>query len=203
MPTSAERQRYLWLKRALDVSIASVMLFVLAPFTVLAALIVRLTMGSPVLFRQRRPGKHGRPFTLLKLRTMDTDGVGVPQVGRRLRAASLDEVPQLINVIRGEMSLVGPRPLLMEYLPHYTPEQARRHDVLPGITGWAQVNGRNALTWEEQFARDVWYVEHVSFSLDVRILVRTLARVLTRHPAEVNSAASRAPFVSGSNGGRA
>src|SRR5262249_44081260 len=151
---------------------------------------VRSELGSPVLFRQRRPGLHGRPFTILKFRTM-TDARGVDgilrpdserltQFGRLLRSTSLDELPEILNVIKGEMSLVGPRPLLMRYLGLYSPEQMRRHDVQPGITGWAQVNGRNALSWDEKFAMDVWYVENQRLALDVRILASTLWKVARR-----------------------
>ena len=176
------------LKRVMDISIASLLLIMLSIPMLLTALVVRLTMGRPVLFRQLRPGLKGRPFTLLKFCTMtdarDSQGNPLPDerrltaTGRALRRLSLDELPQLVNVLRGEMSLVGPRPLLMEYLPLYTPEQARRHDVLPGITGWAQVNGRNALNWEDRFRLDVWYVEHQSLGLDLKILGLTLLRVL-------------------------
>jgi sugar transferase EpsL len=151
------------------------------------ALLVRVKLGAPVLFRQQRPGLRGRPFTLLKFRTMrDTAAVGnsdqdrLTPFGRRLRSSSLDELPELWNVIKGEMSLVGPRPLLMEYLPLYSPEQLRRHEVRPGITGWAQVNGRNAATWEDRFARDVWYVDHLSVKLDVIIAMRTITGILRR-----------------------
>ena len=152
----------------------------------LTALAVRLSMGSPVLFRHRRAGYRGRPFTLLKFRTMRPGAPGEPddarltRLGALLRAASLDELPQLWNVLCGDMSLVGPRPLLMEYLARYTPEQARRHDVPPGITGLAQVRGRNAITWEEKFALDVWYVDHASLRLDLYILWRTLVAVVRR-----------------------
>ena len=177
-------------KRILDLALTLPALLFLAPAMGLIALAVRLRLGAPVLFRQRRPGLHGEPFTLLKFRTMtgarDAAGNLLPDaerltsLGRFLRATSLDELPELLNVLRGEMSLVGPRPLLMEYLPRYTPEQARRHDVRPGITGWAQVNGRNALSWEQKFALDVWYVDHVSLGLDLKILVLTPLRVLAR-----------------------
>ncbi len=179
-----------WGKRALDLVLTLLAAPVLVPLGALVALLVRFTLGSPVIFRQQRPGLYGRPFTLYKFRTMtdqrDAQGNLLPdaqrltRVGRFLRSTSLDELPEFWNVLKGDMSLVGPRPLLMEYLPYYTPEQFRRHEVKPGITGWAQVHGRNALTWEEKFALDVWYVDHVSFGLDVRILLRTLWAVLTR-----------------------
>lgn len=156
----------------------------------LLALMVRWKLGSPVFFRQVRPGLHGRPFRMLKFRTMtdqrDSHGQLLPDAqrltsfGRFLRSTSLDELPELWNVLRGNMSLVGPRPLLMEYLPLYTPEQARRHEVRPGITGWAQVNGRNALSWNERFRLDVWYVDNQSLMLDLRILWRTFHKVLAR-----------------------
>lgn len=165
-------------------------LVVAAPLLAVVALLVRLSMGSPVLFRQERPGRLGRPFELVKFRTMrdaaDADGRLLPdearltRVGSFLRATSLDELPQLWNVVRGELSLVGPRPLLMRYMPRYTAEQARRHQVLPGLTGWAQVNGRNAISWEEKFALDVWYVDHWSLALDLRIVAMTAIRVLRR-----------------------
>ncbi|HEX6911941.1 MAG TPA: sugar transferase [Longimicrobium sp.] len=177
-------------KRLLDLAIAVPALVVLAPLIAVTAGLVRLRLGTPVVFRQQRPGLHGRPFQLLKFRTMrdavDARGEPLPDeerltaFGRRLRATSLDELPTLWNVVRGDMSLVGPRPLLMEYLPRYTPEQARRHEVRPGITGWAQVNGRNAITWDEKFRLDVWYVDHRSLALDLRILWTTLRTVFVR-----------------------
>ena len=177
-------------KRLLDVVGATIGLIVISPVQVAAAMAVRWDLGSPILFRQERPGLGGRAFTLLKFRTMregvDDCGSVIPdaqrltRLGRRMRALSLDELPELWNVLRGDMSLVGPRPLLMEYLPRYSPEQARRHEVRPGITGWAQVCGRNALTWEEKFALDVWYVDNVSFGLDLKILWRTVRAVLSR-----------------------
>jgi lipopolysaccharide/colanic/teichoic acid biosynthesis glycosyltransferase len=178
-------------KRMVDLAGASVALVVLSPLLLVVAVLVRLRMGSPVLFRQQRPGLHGQPFTLLKFRTMtdrrDASGAPLPDaerltaLGRFLRRSSLDELPELVNVLAGEMSLVGPRPLLMEYLPLYSAEQARRHDVRPGITGWTQVNGRNALTWEEKFSLDVWYVDHRSLRLDIAILARTAGQVLSGH----------------------
>ena len=177
-------------KRAFDLVVASVGLIVLAPLLSVTALAIRLSLGRPVVFAQRRPGRHARPFTLYKFRTMRAargpDGEFLPdrerltRLGRFLRQTSIDELPELINVIRGDMSLVGPRPLLMEYLPRYTREQARRHDVRPGITGWAQLNGRNTLPWERRFALDVWYVEHQSCRLDIRILMLTLWKALAQ-----------------------
>ncbi|MGE8319958.1 MAG: sugar transferase [Comamonas sp.] len=178
------------MKRLFDILVSALALLVLAiPLLVLAAL-VRRRLGSPVLFRQRRPGLRGRPFEMAKFRTMTdargADGQLLPDAerltpfGRFLRASSLDELPELWNVLKGDMSLVGPRPLLMEYLPLYTPEQARRHEVRPGITGWAQVNGRNALSWEEKFQLDVWYVDHRTLWLDIRILWLTVKKVLVR-----------------------
>jgi lipopolysaccharide/colanic/teichoic acid biosynthesis glycosyltransferase len=169
------------------------------------AVAVRWSMGRPVLFRQVRPGRAGEPFALLKFRTMtdrcDADGRPLPDadrltgLGRLLRRTSLDELPELWNVVRGDMSLVGPRPLLVEYLPLYSPEQARRHEVRPGITGWAQVNGRNATTWEARFAHDVYYVDHRSFGLDLRILLRTVAQVLTGAGVSAPGEATMARFT--------
>ncbi len=174
-------------KRLLDIAASLVGLILLAPMLVAIALLVRFNLGRPVLFRQERPGLHGRLFTLYKFRTMgeghDAEGRALPDAqrlsgfGRFLRASSLDELPELWNVLKGDMSLVGPRPLLPEYLPLYTAEQARRHEVLPGLTGWAQVMGRNALGWEERLAMDVWYVDHRSLWLDLRILWMTLGAV--------------------------
>jgi sugar transferase EpsL len=174
----------LGLKRALDVGCSLGVLLATAPVIAAAALSVRATLGKPVIFRQRRPGKHGVPFWIFKFRTM-REGVGddaerLTPLGKLLRATSVDELPQLVNVLFGHMSLVGPRPLLMEYLERYSEEQARRHEVLPGITGWAQINGRNALTHEQRFALDVWYVDHWSLWLDVKILAITLGRLFLR-----------------------
>nr|WP_272800843.1 sugar transferase [Sphingobium sp. AntQ-1] len=178
------------MKRLLDMMIAATALILLSPLLVIVALLVRLNLGAPILFRQLRPGLHGRPFQMLKFRTMrdayDRDGVPLADAdritgfGRFLRSTSLDELPGLWSVLKGDMSLVGPRPLLMEYLPLYSPQQARRHEVRPGITGWAQVNGRNALSWDEKFALDLWYVEHRSFKLDLKILLLTVRKVLVR-----------------------
>jgi lipopolysaccharide/colanic/teichoic acid biosynthesis glycosyltransferase len=186
-------------KRLFDVTVAALALAVLALPLLVLALAVWAFLGRPVLFIQPRAGLHGRPFNLVKFRTMrealDSGGNPLPdeerltRFGRFLRASSLDELPELWNVLTGEMSLVGPRPLLMEYLPLYTPEQMRRHEVRPGITGWAQVRGRNALSWEERFRLDVWYVDHGTFLMDLKILLLTLRRVIARdgiaHPGHV------------------
>lgn len=177
-------------KRGLDVVAAATGLVATAPLTVPVAVAVAATMGRPVLFKQIRPGKDGRPFAMLKFRSMReprpdeerlaSDAERITRLGAFLRASSLDELPTLINVLRGEMSLVGPRPLLMRYLDRYTPEQARRHEVKPGITGWAQINGRNAISWEEKFRLDVWYVDHQSLLLDIQILLKTALAVVAR-----------------------
>jgi len=172
------------IKRLIDVVASAIGLVMLAPLMALVALAIRWSMGRPILFQQRRPGYHGRPFTLIKFRTMRvTDGPDaerLTRLGRFLRRSSLDELPQLWNVLKGEMSLVGPRPLLLDYLPRYTPEQARRHLVRPGITGWAQINGRNSLSWDEKFLLDTWYVDHQSTRLDLAILMATVLRVVER-----------------------
>ncbi|HWT29699.1 MAG TPA: sugar transferase [Croceibacterium sp.] len=176
------------MKRLFDVLVAGIVLVALAPLLLLLALLVAIFVGRPVLFVQERPGLQGRIFRLVKFRTMtnERDGAGsllpdeqrLRRFGRLLRATSLDELPELFNILRGDMSLVGPRPLLVEYLPLYTAEQARRHLVRPGITGWAQVNGRNAISWEDKFAHDLWYVDNHSFWIDLKILLLTVARVL-------------------------
>jgi lipopolysaccharide/colanic/teichoic acid biosynthesis glycosyltransferase len=178
------------MKRALDVFGATVGLLALLPVLVVVAVLVRTDLGTPVLFRQRRAGRDERPFELVKFRTMRdaVDAAGVPlpdevrltRLGRWLRSSSLDELPELWNVLRGDMSLVGPRPLPMEYLPRYTTEERRRHEVRPGMTGWAQINGRNLVDWDDRLALDVWYVEHRSLLLDLRILWRTIAAVARR-----------------------
>ena len=178
------------IKRLFDCCIAVFFIVLLSPVAFLVAIAVWRNMGSPVLFKQLRPGLHGKIFPLFKFRSMnnavDREGISLPdedrltRLGGWLRRLSLDELPQLINVLRGEMSLVGPRPLLVEYLPLYSAEQARRHEVRPGITGWAQVNGRNALSWEQKFALDVWYVDNQSFWLDIKILFLTVKKVLGR-----------------------
>jgi sugar transferase EpsL len=191
-------------KRALDLILSVVALVVLAPVIVLVAGLVRLKLGSPVLFAQLRPGRDGVPFKLMKFRTMmderGQDGVLLPDerrishFGAWLRSTSLDELPELWNVLRGEMSLVGPRPLLMEYLSLYSPEQRRRHLVRPGLTGWAQVNGRNALTWDQKFAYDVWYVDNMSVLLDMRILALTLVRVVGAKDINQAGSVTAEPF---------
>jgi len=178
------------MKRGFDLAVAALLLFLLSPVILLIALLVRVRIGSPVFFRQMRPGYGGKPFEMLKFRTMReafgsdgqplSDADRMTDLGRMLRSSSLDELPELWNVMKGEMSLVGPRPLLMEYLPLYNAEQARRHEVRPGVTGWAQVNGRNALSWEQKFALDLWYVDNRSIWIDIEILWMTLAKVLKR-----------------------
>jgi lipopolysaccharide/colanic/teichoic acid biosynthesis glycosyltransferase len=177
------------MKRAFDILASATGLLVLSPVMLATAALVARRMGRPVLFRQVRPGLRGRPFEVLKFRTMSnavgsngellSDAQRLTKLGSLLRRLSLDELPQLWNVLRGDMSVVGPRPLRMEYLPLYSPRQARRHDVRPGITGWAQVNGRNAITWEQKFEQDVWYVENQSFLLDCKIILLTLRKVVT------------------------
>jgi sugar transferase EpsL len=194
-----------WGKRLLDVCVALLGLAILSPLIALIALAIRLTLGSPVLFRQVRAGYKGKPFVMLKFRNMTMeldaqgrllpDGERITKVGRVLRQFSLDELPQLWNVLRGEMSLVGPRPLLVDYLPRYTPEQARRHEVRPGISGWAQVNGRNALSWGEKFRLDVWYVDHQSLGLDLRILTLTGWKALRRESIDQPGQATAEEFL--------
>lgn len=177
-------------KRLMDLVLTLPGLLVLSPLLLIIAILVGLNYGSPIIFRQKRPGYLGKPYWLYKFRTMTNDrdsennllpdNERITRLGHFLRSYSLDELPELFNVLRGEMSLVGPRPLLMQYLERYSPEQARRHNVLPGITGWAQINGRNALTWEEKFKLDVWYVDHCTFFLDIKILLVTAIKVLRR-----------------------
>ncbi len=179
-----------WSKRAFDFFFVVVLFILLSPILLALAFLVLIFHGWPILFRQQRPGYKGRPFFLYKFRTMTNrrslDGSLLPDaerltsLGRFLRSLSLDELPEFFNILRGDMSFVGPRPLLMEYLPRYSAEQMRRHDVYPGLTGWAQVNGRNALTWPEKFKLDVWYVDHWSFWLDIKIIFMTLWKVITR-----------------------
>jgi lipopolysaccharide/colanic/teichoic acid biosynthesis glycosyltransferase len=193
------------IKRVFDVFVAGAALILLSPIIAVVALLVRLKLGSPVLFRQERPGLRGEPFTLIKFRTMldACDTVGKPRpdeerltrFGRWLRSSSIDELPELWNVLKGEMSLVGPRPLLMHYLPLYSPEEARRHNVRPGITGWAQINGRNAISWEEKFALDVWYVDNWSLAFDAKILLASFVSVFSRHGISAEGAATMPEFT--------
>jgi sugar transferase EpsL len=194
-------------KRVLDLAVAIPALVLLSPVMLVVATLVLLKMGRPILYLQQRPGLHGRPFVIYKFRTMTDDrdeaGALLPNLqrltpfGKRLRSTSLDELPELINVVRGEMSIVGPRPLLTEYLERYTPEQARRHHVKPGITGWAQVNGRNAISWNEKLAQDVWYVDHMSFWLDLIIVLKTIRFVVLREGI-TPSGAEHTPEFAGS-----
>ena len=177
-------------KRLFDITFALIALVVLSPIILVTAILVRVFLGTPIIFKQQRPGFKGRPFIIYKFRSMVDrltsdgdlvkDGERLTRFGRLLRALSLDELPELFNILRGEMSFVGPRPLLMEYLPLYSTEQARRHEVIPGLTGWAQVNGRNAIDWPTRFKMDVWYVDHWSFWLDVRIIYLTIWKVISR-----------------------
>lgn len=193
------------MKRCIDITVSLVMLVLLSPVLAVIAWQIRRSMGAPVLFRQTRPGHRGQPFQMIKFRTMkdavDASGQALPDaerltpLGEFLRSTSLDELPELWNVLKGDMSLVGPRPLLMEYLPLYTPAQARRHEVRPGVTGWAQVNGRNALGWDEKFKLDVWYVDHRSFRLDMKILLLTVHKVLQRDGVSADGEATMHRFT--------
>lgn len=193
------------MKRFFDLVLAALALLLLGMPLLFLIWQVRRKLGSPVFFRQPRPGRHGRPFHMVKFRTMNDergpdgellpDSVRLTPFGRFLRATSLDELPELWNVLKGDMSLVGPRPLLVEYLPLYSPEQARRHEVRPGITGWAQVNGRNALSWDDKFKLDVWYVDHRSLWLDVKILWLTVRKVLVREGISAAGEATMSKFT--------
>jgi lipopolysaccharide/colanic/teichoic acid biosynthesis glycosyltransferase len=195
-------------KRMFDLALTLTALVVFSPLLVWVAILVRTRLGAPVLFRQVRPGIHGKPFTIYKFRTMtdEWDEIGdllpdnqrLCKLGRFLRSTSLDELPELFNVLKGEMSLVGPRPLLMKYLPRYTNEQSRRHEVKPGITGWAQVNGRNAISWEDKFRFDMWYADHWSLWIDVKILLKTLAKVIKREGISEKGQETMSEFI-GSN----
>ncbi len=199
-------------KRIFDAVASVVALIVLSPLLLAVAALVRLFLGSPVLFRQERPGLHGRPFMLVKFRTMtdaaDAGGLPLPDAdrltrfGKFLRSTSLDELPELWNVLKGDMSLVGPRPLLMEYLPLYSPRQSRRHEVKPGLTGWAQVNGRNTLTWEDRLEMDVWYVENRSWLLDLKIIWKTIGIVLHREGISRQGSATMEKFQGKMKAGR-
>jgi len=192
-------------KRSIDILLSLMALVALSPLLLILAVLIRMRLGRPVLFRQQRPGIAGHPFQLVKFRTMtdEVDGSGallpdserLPAFGRMLRATSLDELPELWNVLKGDMSLIGPRPLLMEYLDLYTPEQFRRHEVRPGITGWAQVNGRNALSWEDKFALDVWYVDNWSIRLDIKVLWLTVWQVLSGHGVSHDGEATMSRFT--------
>lgn len=195
------------MKRAIDILLSSLLLLILMPVMLLVAWLVKRRLGAPVLFSQPRAGRGGAVFRLLKFRSM-TDAVDaggnplpdhlrLPAFGQRMRATSLDELPSLWNVLRGDMSLVGPRPLLVDYLPLYSPAQARRHEVRPGVTGWAQVNGRNALAWERKFELDVWYVDHQSLRLDCRILWQTVAKVFARDGIAADDSVSMPRFEGG------
>lgn len=192
------------IKHVFDIMLALLGLIVLSPILVVTAVLVRIKLGSPVLFSQQRPGLHAQPFYVYKFRTMTdqrdaagqllSDDVRLAPFGKLLRRLSLDELPQLFNVVKGDLSLVGPRPLLMQYLPLYSPEQARRHEVRPGITGWAQVNGRNAISWEEKFKLDVWYVDNQSFWLDLKILLMTFSKVWKREGISYDGQATMEKF---------
>lgn len=191
-------------KRCIDILLSFLVLIFLSPIIVYFAFLIRRRLGKPVFFRQKRPGLNGRPFEMLKFRTMldarDAKGYLLPDeqrvtpFGQFLRSTSIDELPELINVLKGDMSLVGPRPLLMEYLPLYSEEQKRRHDVRPGITGWAQINGRNAISWQKKFELDVWYVDNQSFWLDLKILFLTVLKVLKRSDINQAGQATVEPF---------
>lgn len=193
------------IKRSLDFSLSLIAGLILAPVILVLAIIIKLSLGSPVFFRQQRPGLLGMPFRMLKFRTMkdafDSQGNLLPDserltpLGQFLRSSSLDELPELWNVLKGDMSLVGPRPLLMEYLPLYSPEQYRRHEVRPGVTGWAQVNGRNTLSWEDKFALDVWYVDNRSLWLDIKILFLTVKKVVVRDGISADGEATMPKFT--------
>lgn len=196
------------MKRLFDILMSVIGLVGLSPIFCLLALLVRIGIGKPIFFTQKRSGLYGEPFTIIKFRSLidaqSTDGTLLPdsqritRLGVFLRATSLDELPELWNVLKGDMSLVGPRPLLMEYLPLYSSEQARRHDVRPGITGWAQVNGRNAISWNEKFEKDVWYVDHRSFLLDLKILFLTVKRVFQQHGITADGEVTMPPFTGNS-----
>ncbi|MBS4019808.1 MAG: sugar transferase [Dechloromonas sp.] len=199
------------MKRSFDLLASAAALLLFAPLLLVLVFLIRRKLGSPVFFTQQRPGLHGRPFKMIKFRTMtdarDADGnllpdaERLPPFGRFLRSASLDELPELFNIFKGDMSLVGPRPLLMEYLPLYSERQARRHDVRPGLTGWAQINGRNALSWEEKFELDVWYVENRSFWLDLKIILLTVKKVLVREGISAAGEATMTRFMGSKDGG--
>ncbi|MEL4242484.1 sugar transferase [Shewanella xiamenensis] len=197
------------MKRLFDIVASFCALLLLSPIIAIVAWKISKNLGSPVLFRQTRPGLHGKPFEMVKFRTMkdatDAQGNSLPDAermtpfGNKLRSSSLDELPELWNVLKGEMSLVGPRPLLMQYLPLYSPEQARRHEVRPGVTGWAQINGRNAISWEDKFKLDVWYVDNRSFWLDIKILLLTVKKVLIKEGISAEGEATMSKFTGSKN----
>ncbi|MGE7760183.1 sugar transferase [Peribacillus sp. NPDC097895] len=192
------------MKRTFDLLISIILLVILSPIILIIGALIQINLGTPILFKQMRPGLNGKPFILYKFRSMknekDAHGRPLPDhqrltgFGNALRKLSLDELPQLVNVVKGDLSLVGPRPLLMEYLPLYTDDQAKRHQVRPGITGWAQVNGRNAISWEEKFKLDVWYVNHQSFLLDVKILLFTIVKVVRSEGVNSEKNVTMIPF---------
>jgi lipopolysaccharide/colanic/teichoic acid biosynthesis glycosyltransferase len=196
---------YRYFKYAFDLFVSFFAILIFSPLLLVIALLIRWHLGDPIFFRQQRPGCLGRPFWLLKFRTMTnardtsgallTDAQRLTQFGRWLRSTSIDELPGLLNILRGEMSFIGPRPLLMHYLPLYSAEQARRHDVKPGFSGWAQINGRNTLSWEEKFRLDVWYVDHQSFWIDLRIFLITILKVISREGISAAGEATMAPFT--------
>lgn len=200
---------YFW-KRLLDIVVSASALLLLSPLLLYLAYLIRKNLGSPVLFQQIRPAQGGKPFKMIKFRTMrdtvDKQGKPLPDserltpFGQKLRASSLDELPELWNVLKGEMSLVGPRPLLMEYLPLYNAQQMRRHEMKPGITGWAQINGRNATTWDERFAHDIWYIDHYSFWLDLKILCLTFKKVWQKDGINAAGEATMPKFTGNSDG---
>lgn len=200
------------MKRLFDIVASFCALLLLSPIIAIVAWKIRKNLGSPVLFRQTRPGLHGKPFEMVKFRTMkdatDAQGNILPDAermtpfGNKLRSSSLDELPELWNVLKGEMSLVGPRPLLMQYLPLYSPEQARRHEVRPGVTGWAQINGRNAISWEDKFKLDVWYVVNHSFGLDIKILLLTVKKVFVKEGISADGHVTIAPFTGNEQQGK-
>jgi len=195
---------YQWSKRFFDVSATIIFILLFSPIIMLLCVLVRIFLGSPVIFTQFRPGLHEKPFKLYKFRTMTDacdaqgrlldDAKRLTRFGKLLRSLSLDELPELINVLKGEMSLVGPRPLLMEYLPHYSTEQRLRHSVKPGITGWAQVNGRNSLSWNKKFEIDIWYVKHASMTLDIKILLLTIYKIIKREGITAEGQATMTRF---------
>ncbi|MFY0781265.1 sugar transferase [Peribacillus simplex] len=197
------------MKRIFDFLISFILLVIISPVLVIIGVLIKYNLGSPILFKQTRPGLDGRPFTLYKFRSMNNqndkhgrplpDNLRLTRFGNALRKLSLDELPQLVNVVKGDLSLVGPRPLLMEYLPLYNDDQAKRHDVRPGITGWAQVNGRNTISWEEKFKLDVWYVNHQSFFLDVKILLLTIVKVVRSEGVNSGTNETMLPFRGSDN----